>query len=301
MILSVQTGSILDPFGIDEGFRMIAEAGFGGVDINIDHCLPGSKIRAFDNSGFFDQTDEEILEACRPYKEAADKYGVKFCQAHAPFPNYVKDDATNAYVLHAVKKCIMMCGYFGCPNLVIHPGYLPYAEKLTKQQEWDYNIAMYTALIPELKQYGVTACLENTFSSHRGKVVEAICSDPREANRYIDALNEIAGEEVFGFCLDVGHANLLGRDLCEFICAMGDRIKVLHVHDNNGVSDEHLFPYMGVIDWDRFCKGLKEIGYKYDLSFETFNAMNVFDRALSKELLSLLHATGELFKQRILG
>ena len=58
---------------------------------------------------------------------------------------------------------------------------------------------------------------------------------------------------------------------------------------------------MGVIDWDRFCKGLKEIGYKYDLSFETFNAMNVFDSALSKELLSLLHATGELFKQRILG
>ena len=81
MLLSVQTAPILDTYGIDEGFRAIAKAGFDGVDFNIDHTLPGSQIRANDCSGFFDQTDEAMIVAARPYKEAAEKYGVAYCSA----------------------------------------------------------------------------------------------------------------------------------------------------------------------------------------------------------------------------
>ena len=44
MKLSVQTAPILDNYGIDAGFGMIADAGFDCVDFNIDHCLPGGKI-----------------------------------------------------------------------------------------------------------------------------------------------------------------------------------------------------------------------------------------------------------------
>ncbi len=301
MLLSVQTAPILDKFGIDEGFAMIAEAGFQGVDFNIDHTLPGGQIRAHELHGFFDQTDEEMLEAARPYKEAAEKYGIKFVQAHAPFPNNVGVDATNEYVLNAVKKTIMIMGYVGCPKLVVHPGFLPYDQRLDKAEEWDFNIKMYSALIPDLKKYGVTCCLENMFTRHRGKIMQAICSDPAEAVRYIDTLNEIAGEKLFGFCLDTGHVNLLGHDQYELIKTLGDRIVCLHVHDNDGLADEHLFPYMGIIDWDGFCRGLKEIGYAHDFSFETFRGIETFDLALAPQLLSLLHATGELFVSRIQG
>jgi len=301
MLLSVQTAPILDNWGIDEGFRMIAEAGFGGVDWNVDHCLPGTQIRAHECGGFYDQTDEEILAFCKPYKDAAEKYGVRFVQAHAPFPNYVADEKTDEYVLEAVKKTIMMCGYVGCPNLVVHPGFLPYDQRLTPEQEWDFNIKMYSALIPSLKKYNVFCCLENMFSGHRGKVMQAICSDPYEAVRYIDALNEIAGERLFGFCLDVGHATLLGLDAGEFALQLGDRIQVLHVHDNNGVSDQHLFPYMGITNWDSFLSALKAINFTGPFSFETFNAIQTFDPALAPNLLSLLHATGKLFESRIEG
>lgn len=44
------------------------------------------------------------------------------------------------------------------------------------------------------------------------KIYSAICSDIPEACVYIDKLNEIAGEKLFGFCLDTGHLNLLGLD-----------------------------------------------------------------------------------------
>lgn len=301
MLLSVQTAPILDTYGIDEGFRRIAAAGFDGVDFNIDHTLPGGKIRANDCSGFFDQTDEEMIEATRPYKEAAEKYGVKFIQAHAPFPTLVKEQATNEYVLKALKKTIMLMGYVGCKNLVVHPGFMPADEKLDPDAEWEYNVKMYTALIPELKKYGVTCCLENMFTRHRGKVMEAICSDPYEACAYVDHLNEVAGEMLFGFCLDTGHANLLGHDLYDVIRKLGDRITVLHVHDNGGVNDDHMFPFMGITDWNRFCEGLKAIGYDRPLSFETFHAMEVADPAVWPEMLALLHAIGRRFAEKIEG
>lgn len=87
MLISVQTASILGIQGIDKGFRMIAEAGFDGVDFNLDHCLSGKAIHNNECSGFFDQTDEEMRAAIKPYKDAAQKYSVKFVQAHAPFPS----------------------------------------------------------------------------------------------------------------------------------------------------------------------------------------------------------------------
>lgn len=298
MLLSVQTAPILDTFGIDEGFRMIAQAGFTCVDFNLDHAWPGGKIRANDCSGFFSMTDDEMKAALRPYKEAAEKYGVKFWQAHAPFPTYVPEKTTNEYILHVLKKNIMLMEYLGCPNLVVHPGVMVGQDG---DAEWNYNVGMYSALIPELKKYGVTCCLENMFTGYRGKCMEACCSDFDEANAYIDHLNEIAGEKLFAFCLDIGHATLLGKDIYKVIRKLGDRIAVLHVHDNDGRNDEHLFPYMGVTRWDRFCEGLKDIGFNKPLSFETFNALATFDQALWPQMMNLLRATGELFAARIEG
>lgn len=300
MLLSVQTGSILDPFGIDRGFEMIATAGFDGVDINLDHLLPSAQIRANERCGYFDRPEEDRLETLLPYKEAAERNGLRFVQAHAPFPNYVPDEETNAYVLDAVQKTIQLCGFLNCRNLVVHPGFQPTDVRMAPEEEWNYNIRMYAELIPHLRKYGVTCCLENLFSRHRGKVMEAVCASPYEAVQYIDHLNEMAGERLFGFCLDTGHANLVGKDLYAMIRQLGDRFQVLHVHDNNGLEDEHLFPYMGIIDWERFCCGLKEIHYAHDLNFETFRTMDTFAPELAPKLLDLLHETGELLRRKIL-
>lgn len=109
MLISVQTASILGIQGIDKGFRMIAEAGFYGVDFNLDHCLSGKAIHNNECSGFFDQTDDEMRAAIKPYKDAAQKYSVKFVQAHAPFPSWVNNETTNAYVLEAIKKTPLCC------------------------------------------------------------------------------------------------------------------------------------------------------------------------------------------------
>ncbi len=301
MKTAVQSAPLVSKFGIDGAFRMIHKAGIDGVDFNIDTELPGSNIINGQPSWLFSKSDEEILEFARPYKEAGEKYGVYFHQMHAPFPSYVQNDAGNDIVMDAIKKCIMVCGYLGCKNLIVHPMFLGYDAKLDPRTEWDVNIERYSELIPAAKRYGVTICLENMFTGFRGKMYAACCADMDEANRYINYLNSLAGEKVFGFCLDVGHALLVGKEIYSTIMELGDNLTTLHVHDNDGRNDQHLFPYMGICDWDRFCKGLKDVGYKGAISFETFNAMNVIDDELAGDALNLLGAIGRLFVKRIEG
>ncbi|MBR0462995.1 MAG: sugar phosphate isomerase/epimerase [Clostridia bacterium] len=302
MKIGVQTAPILDNLGIDEGFRLIHEAGFDCVDFNIDHCMTYREITTGEFSGFFDQSMDDILKATAPYKEAAEKYGVTFAQAHAPFPTYVKDKPqTNERVLDALKKCVEICAYVGCPHLIVHPAFCPYEDRLDPETEWDINIKMYSALIPVLKKCHVTCCLENMFTGHKGKIYEAICSDFNEAAAYIDELNDLAGEDCFGFCLDTGHALLLGHDIYTAIMQVGERIKALHIHDNDGRDDLHIAPYTGILDWNRFIAGMRDSGFRGVLSFETFNACNKVDQELYPEMLKLIAATGRMFSRRIEG
>jgi len=63
-----------------------------------------------------------------------------------------------------------------------------------------------------------------------------------------------------GFCLDTGHANLAEAipetslapaksGIEQAFEAFGDRLVEMHLHDNHGSRDEHLWPGDGDIDW----------------------------------------------------
>jgi len=56
-----------------------------------------------------------------------------------------------------------------------------------------------------------------------------------------------------GVCLDLGHANIT-VGVPEAIGVLGARIQSLHVHDNHGMKDEHLWPGEGGIDWPTTAK-----------------------------------------------
>ncbi len=299
--ISVQTFPVIPFFEIDEAFRTIHEAGFDGVDLNaIDTALPGRKIGRGELDSIYDKSDEEIFEYFRPYKEASEKYGVAISQAHAPFPSWVKDQpVTNEYMIRVFEKCLMVCAYLNCPYLIVHPFFPGYNDTLTSEEEWKINIEGYSALIPAIKKYGVTVCLENMFTAYRRKMYSAICQNPDEVVRYIDTLNDMAGEKCFAYCLDTGHALLVGHEMRTLINKLGHRIECLHIHDNDGRDDLHVPPYMGILDWDRFIAGMRDIGYKGVLSFETLGGLQNFDRELAPNVLSLISATGKMFARRI--
>ena len=144
----------------------------------------------------------------------------------------------------------------------------------------------------------MTINLENMFMAKRGKIYAACCSDITTACRYVDTLNGIAGGKQFGFCLDTGHLLLVGLDVKNAMIELGDRITAFHVHDNDGAHDQHLAPYMGVLDWNRFVEGLKAIGYNKTMSFETFNIWNVMDEEIAPKMMKFIAECGRTFARR---
>jgi sugar phosphate isomerase/epimerase len=74
-----------------------------------------------------------------------------------------------------------------------------------------------------------------------------------------------------GVTLDVGHAHLSDTGLDHAFELLRPRIAELHLHDNHGLRDEHLWPGTGGIDWTNLAKltaslpaevpGILEIAY----------------------------------------
>ena len=298
--IGVQTGGIQTDHSIDETYGIIAEAGFDAADANIDELFMPGDIRDRKISPAFAGSDDDYLAYVKPWRDASVKYHVENYQAHAPFPSMVYGDAAyNDYLIEILKKSIVCSDYIGCRNLVIHPFFCPYEHRLTPEQEWEVNIDRYSRLIPQAKTYGVTICLENMYVSHKGILYSGCCGNAEDACRVIDALNRIAGAVCFAFCLDTGHLLLGRQEIRRSMRALGHRIRAFHVHDNNGMADQHLAPYLGAFDWDGFTEGLADIGFDQTLCFETFKSWENVDPSLRKIMLQYICQAGRTFAERV--
>lgn len=303
--IGMLTQGIIRDENVDEGYRLMKEAGFDCVDFNFDTYLSINDIFAGKINDVYDRPMEEIWEDFKPHMDAINKYGLTVGQTHAPFPSMLLGDEESSKKLIRITINTMELSHrMGSHYIVVHPINLAYEH--SKQQEHDFNIKMYKKLIPAAKKFHQTICLENMFQEMNYHLMEGICSDFTEAAAMIDELNEIAGEELFGFCFDVGHANVLGKNMYQSVLTIGDRLKILHIHDNDGVSDLHTLPYTfmrswsGVsTDWEGFLRGLKEISYKGVLSFESGRCMEGFPLELHPSVLKLTADIGKYFAKRL--
>lgn len=299
--LGINSGGVFRAFGIEEGFRQIALAGFDSVDLDLTWLLPVrwpyTDPACKPVSEYEKMTDGALLKYMSRYKDAAERYGVNIGQAHAVDPPFINDPADDERLLRMIQRTIMICGYLGCRYLIIHPAHCEYdANTMTEDDEWKANMHMFGECIPWLKEYGVTACLENMYIERAGKTYSSICQCPHEANRYIDELNRLAGEKRFAFCLDTGHALMVGMQLNNVIRTLGSRLETLHINDNDGAHDLHMMPLTGITHWDKVYEGLKEIGYSGTLNFELY--MN-FPREIMPEAMRFVAAVGRMMSGKI--
>jgi sugar phosphate isomerase/epimerase len=188
--------------------------------------------------------------------------------------------------------------------MVVHPFKLQY--KLGMEAEKAVTLKFFMDLIPTLKEHGVRVCVENLYESVGGRITEGTCADPMDAIDYVDVLNQVAGEEMFGICLDTGHLQLTHRDPAEYIRTVGSRLKIFHLHENNGTEDLHNLPFSfgsepdcGT-DWQAFVEALADIGFDGTLSFETFPCMNAFPQGAKDEVLCTIHSVGEYLREQII-
>lgn len=255
----------------DDKYKKMKEHGFSCVDFNMSNTT--TKIYTSPDA------DGLLLRE----KALADDAGIEIYQAHGPWRSPPRDrtDEDRAERMDKMRKSIRFASLLGCKNWVIHPLMPLGADDIITGNEkgtWDINLQFMKELLFTAKEYGITICLENM------PMAQFSMAKP---TAILDFVEEI-GDENFRICLDTGHMSVFGDlSLCDEVRRLGDKIKVLHIHDNKCGKDLHLMPYFGTIDWNAFANSLKDIGYNGVFSLETVAPATLPDSLFEKSSILL--------------
>lgn len=307
--IGVQTHNAVFDENPDTGFRMIKEAGFTCCDFSLNMYLKNTDLYLHRVNGFFDPPIDEMERFFAPHKEAAKKHGIRIHQMHMPYPNFIPDAAQeiNDYLLKEMApKSLQICDYFDCKYIVIH-GLKVKQFYGSEEAEWAKTEEFIETIAPMAKELGITICAENIYTSAGKHIVDGPCCNARKMAERIDRINEKFRAEVLGFCFDTGHANLVGIDFEKFLGTIGQRLKVLHIHDNDGIADLHQMPFTFTktrenhpsTDWNGFLRGLKAAKFDGVLSFETAPVLQSFPPELRPQALHMIAEIGHYFAKKL--
>ena len=124
-----------------------------------------------------------------------------------------------------------------------------------------------------MEKTGVNILVENTLRHHVAKGGYYLL----KGNDFVEFL-EYVNHPLLNAVWDTGHGM---ADGCQYenITAIGKYLKGLHIHDNNGQSDQHAMPYMGVLNLDSVINALIDIDYKGYFTYETVYPLLLGSRA----------------------
>lgn len=267
MKLVTQTHHLAARFGIEKAVDMLADAGYDGMDFT-----------AFGSEEFY--TDAHPKSYYTELRRRAEDRGLAFLQAHAPHGSSFVDKEATERRFDEIVCSMKNAAYLGVPLIVVHPyQHLTYFDEGVPERLFEENMVFYRRLLSYAEEYGITVCTENMYQQEGVIVKHSACSKPEEMIRYFDEINH----PLFGCCLDIGHTVLVGEDPAVFARMLGNkRLTCLHVHDVDGMHDNHTLPYFGAIfewdshlgcyaggvNWDRLMRELARIGYTGNLTFE---------------------------------
>jgi len=238
-------------FGQDR-YRMMYADGFRYCDLGLSDT----------EKELYNCNESDFLRLLREELELAEQAGIVFSQIHGPW-RYPPRDGTpeeRAERKEKMQKCFRAANILKCPYVVIHP-IMPFGTKVDPDPEllFQMNVIFFRSLLPAAKENGVTICIENMPMSRLA------ISPPAETLRLIEAIDD----PNVGFCLDTGHSIVRGVQPGDAVRIGTKYLKVLHVHDSDGVQDRHWYPGTGAVDWDDFTAALKGVGFAGVLSMET--------------------------------
>ena len=223
-------------------------------------------------------TDEEYVEEiarlgfhstfCMVYdKERLEKIGALLeekgieCETlHAPF-HHINDiwlDCEGGeLMLKELKESVDRCLIVKASILVVHLSSGNTPPPITELGQ---------ARFAELVEYATKKNVKIAFENSRKSAYLAWALETFEENPMV------------GLCWDCGHEACCqnGREYMPFY---GKQLLCTHIHDNCGKegADEHLLPFDGVVNFERFAKHINDSGFQGSLMLESGNGVHRYD------------------------
>jgi sugar phosphate isomerase/epimerase len=155
-------------------------------------------------------------------------------------------------------------------QVVCHTGYDPCYYRMHWKEWLTNSIGTWEPHVNRAERFGFKLLLENVYET-----------DPEVHCALFNAISSNA----FGFCLDVGHHHVFGKNpLKEWVETLGDKIMELHLHDNHGKEDTHLAVGKGSVDFARLFKLINEKGLSPTITLEPHKEETLWQSLASEDL-----------------
>lgn len=240
----------------EKAYKKAKEFGFSCADFSV---------LGITNFPFHTLPEEEASALVMHEKSLADEADIEIYQAHAPEVAKATPYTEEEIVcwLENTKRCIRFCSMIDCKFLVVHPMMINgWSERgsAIAADTFEKNVHYMRLLAEYAKEKNVTLCYENM------PCIGFSLSHPHEILKVVQAV----AHPNLGVCLDIGHTTAFssGVPIGEQIRNIGSLLKVLHVHDNYGMSDQHNYPGMGITNWNEVRESLSQIGFDGVFSLE---------------------------------
>lgn len=215
------------------------------------------RIRAIKQAGFdavMLSWEDEMAPYAYPkeaFPDAVRSLGLNITNFHAPYIGYnqiwEKTIAENADYVAAFVDMIADCARFDVPAIVVHTNDL---DLDNDGMRLDNGYAFFSELAEAGERYGVDIAVENVSRTFLLRYVLDRIDTPR-----------------FGMCYDVSHDYMLHCGRGKLLREYGDRLKALHLSDNDLNLDRHMIPGEGLVPEAEVVRALQALDW-HILSFE---------------------------------
>lgn len=213
----------------EECLRHGRELGFGGIEIFGNDII---------NGNLSQRSQQKQLKNLSVQYDMALSFHPWLEWAKLPFKEQVEN---MRLLLNRVLAC-------GSNQLNLHLDFLT-----THSSGAEPLIQLFTTLNPYIQQNGILIYFENVPKNH----AESFGTKPEDFMAVFDAL----GNANYYFNLDTGHARLT-TGIRAFLLQLSPYWKYSHIHDNDGISDQHKAPGAGSINWNEFFHFAKNVNYQ---------------------------------------
>lgn len=257
--VGLSVGTFQWRYGDKEALKIAKEIGCDAVDFTLEDQEP-------DKEGcIYAKGEDFVRKYYTEIGEYARELGLIISQTHGRCTSYTRDEEHNKKTLEKTRLDLVATAAMGAPVLVVHNLATGWLGPETAAEEFHKrSLAMWRDMLPFAKKYGVKIATE-TFGDSPAYGCCDFFGQNEEFKKNYFATRATEYGDSFTVCIDTGHSNKAMRfgepTPAEVIRQIGGEISILHLNDNDTLTDQHKMPLSGTIDWKDVLDALDEVGY----------------------------------------
>ncbi len=231
-------------------YDYVKNAGFDGCDISLTNLEM--------------MTAPNWEDKIYKIKNLLDERGLECIQIHMPvYDIFLSSEIILEEEKRAILNSIKAMKILGCKWGAYHPR-ASFSTRFNSEAAMKDNFKELSIYLEEAEKYNVGIAVENIPVFPDCPQHRFFSSDYDEFNYFIESFKS----DKMKICWDFGHANLMPIKQEKAFKILGDKIRIVHMHNNHRFNDDHVMPTLGTIDWENVMPALKKCGYNGDFSLE---------------------------------